>query len=130
MQIQKKENEGAKTSPDSLKAAATSLGFICTSPEKMRFAGSEDPATLTVLKTRTFMQPQFTGKAGIPDENKKDWIFMKPRMATPPELSGRVLNNVSADSPEGRYLPGGMPIGMEFPSDHTMVIAQCPPSGT
>lgn len=123
----KATNEGAKTSPDSLNAAAAALGFVRTNPENMVFAGTQDPATLTVLKTRTFLQCQLFAKAGIPDENKKDWIFMKPlrNPALPPKLTGRVLNDITADSPEGRYLPGGMPCGRSFPSDHALVICQC-----
>merc|ERR1712226_530382 len=106
------------------------LGFRHCKADDSIFAGSTEIASHTVSKTRGFLQTQMKGKAGIPDENPKDWIFYLPVLgqdeaeeeAGAPALRGQVINQVSADSAEAGYCKGGMPRGVDFPSDHALVL--------
>merc|ERR1712039_66861 len=104
------------------------LGFRHCDTEDCTFAGTSEAASHTVSKTRGFLQTQMKGKAGVPDENFKDWIFYLPSLGPDdteedaPALRGQVLNQVSEGSPEANYYKGGMPRGVDFPSDHALVI--------
>jgi len=70
-------NQGAAASPEKLGDAARALGFQWYNKDELVFAGSETQATHSVLKSRTFLQTQLAGKAGVPDENLKDWVFYR-----------------------------------------------------
>lgn len=123
----KTSNTGSAATPDSLLDTAHSLGFSYCSMEDLVYAGTKgETAKHTVLKTRSFLQPQLKGKAGVPDENMKDWIFYCPSQGKRcHKLQGRLVNNVNENDPEGSYVSGGMPRGLDFPSDHAIVVAEC-----
>merc|ERR1711871_1317801 len=124
----KTSNTGPAASPESLLDTATQLGFSCCntgSKPTLTYAGSNgEAAKHTVMKTRGFLQPQLRGKAGIPDDNMKDYIFHYASKAKidAGKLRGRVINHATEQDPEGLYVPGGMPRGLDFPSDHAIVI--------
>merc|ERR1719231_929804 len=94
-------NTGAAASPESLLEKAEQLGFSsCTTGSKptLTYAGSNgEAATHTVNKIRGFLQAQLRGKAGIPDENIKDYIFHYASKAklVAGKLQGRVINHVT-----------------------------------
>jgi len=124
----KASNTGNAHNPETLKMTAKVLGFRHCDAQDSTFAGTGEVASHTVSKTRGFLQTQMKGKAGVPDENIKDWIFYLPSLGHDdkeegaPALRGQVLNQVSEDSPEAFYYKGGMPRGVDFPSDHAFVI--------
>jgi len=126
----KTSNTGAAASPDSLLEIAQQLGFsYCSSKGSkfLKYAGSNgEAAKHTVSKTRSFLQPQLKGKAGVPDENMKDYIFYCPSAEKKcvRKLQGRVINQVTENDPEGLYVMGGMPRGLDFPSDHALLIVE------
>merc|ERR1711904_382496 len=122
-------NTGAAANPESLLDMANQLGFSsCTASSlpSLKYAGPKGvPAKHTVLKTRGFLQPQLKGKAGVPDENMKDYIFYHPSEVRKHEkLQGRVLNHVEEEDSTGLYMKGGMPRSLDFPSDHAIVIVE------
>lgn len=126
----KTTNTGLAASPESLLETANDLGFACCTMgtnRPLKCAGrSEDVAKHTVLKTRSFLQPQLKGKAGVPDENMKDYIFyLRPKERKYlHRFQGRAINQMVDNNPEGLYVPGGMPRGLDFPSDHALVIVE------
>merc|ERR1711904_598404 len=103
----KTDNEGASATPEKLIETAKALGFSSAWPGSTHFlnAGTGQLADCTVSKTRGFLQPQLKGKAGIVDENHKDFIFYLPPDAPRAgcitesmparELYGRVLNEAT-----------------------------------
>merc|ERR1712039_51590 len=121
-------NSGAAADEKNLKMSASQLNFRFTHPESLLFAGTQEAADHTVLKTRGFLQPQMKGKAGVPDCNSKDWIFYFPTPGSDgtevqePRLRGMVVNEVRASSGEAAYCAGEMPRGTDFPSDHALVL--------
>merc|ERR1711870_157300 len=105
-------NKGAAATPESLGEIAAWLGFLWASADNLLLAGTDTPATHTVLKTRGFLQTQLGGKAGVPDQNLKDWMFYLPPVCKrnsfslpTPVLQGRVVNKVGPKWVEGRYEP-------------------------
>merc|ERR1712050_489643 len=124
----KASNTGNEYSPETLKKTAKVLGFRHCTAEDMVFAGTCEMANHTVSKTRGFLQTQMKGKAGVPDENVKDWIFYLPALGPDgleqgaPALHGQAINQVSADSAKAAFYKGGMPRGVDFPSDHALVL--------
>lgn len=126
-------NSGAAADEQSLKMSAKQLNYKFTTPEYLLFAGTQEEADHTVLKTRGFLQPQMKGKAGVPDRNNKDWIFYFPtpgsdgKEAHQPSLRGMVVNEVRRPSGEAGYCAGEMPRGTDFPSDHALVLVTATP---
>jgi hypothetical protein len=125
----KASNTGSACNPETLKRTAKVLGFRHCNAEDCVFAGTNEIVNHTVSKTRGFLQTQMKGKAGVPDENIKDWIFYLPAIGPDgseqgaPAIHGQAINQVSADSAEAGYCKGGMPRGVDFPSDHALVLA-------
>jgi hypothetical protein len=122
----KTSNTGSAATPDSLLETASALGFSYCSLEDLVYTRLErETAKPTVCKTRSFLQPQLKGKAGIADENIKDYIFYcHSQGKSCHKLSCRVVNHVSENDPQGSYVYGGMPRGLDFPSDHAIVVLE------